>query len=79
MADLKELTSHIARSLVDAPDAVSVAEEQKGGLTVFKLSVAQPDIGKIIGRQGRTAAAFRAVLAALGERDQRRVTMDIVE
>lgn len=79
MDDLRELTTHIARALVDAPDDVSVAEEQKGGLTVFKLRVAQPDIGKIIGRQGRTAAAFRAVLGAIGERSDRRVTMDIVE
>jgi predicted RNA-binding protein YlqC (UPF0109 family) len=79
MADLQRLTEHIARSLVDDPDAVAVSLEQKGATAILKLSVARPDVGKIIGRQGRTAQAFRATLAIAAERDRKRAVMDIVE
>jgi hypothetical protein len=79
MADLQRLTEHIARSLVDDPDAVAVSLEQKGATAILKLSVARLDVGKIIGRQGRTAQAFRAALAVAAERDRKRAVMDIVE
>jgi hypothetical protein len=76
-ADLKALVEAVARALADEPDAVEVHEAERRGATVFELSVAQGDLGRVIGRQGRTAAALRTLLAAAAEADGRRVTLDI--
>jgi predicted RNA-binding protein YlqC (UPF0109 family) len=76
-ADLKGLVEVVARALADAPDAVDVRETERRGGTVFELHVAQGDLGRVIGRQGRTAAALRTLLASAGEAAGKRVTLDI--
>ena len=77
MADLKALIETVARALADHPDAVSVKESERRGSTVFELQVASTDLGRVIGRQGRTAAALRTLLACAAEDDERRVSLDI--
>ncbi len=76
-ADLKGLVEAVARALADQPDAVQVHETERRGSTVFELSVAPGDIGRVIGRQGRTAAALRTLLSSAAEGDGRRVSLDI--
>jgi uncharacterized protein len=75
-ADVRMLIEHIAKSLVDAPEQVFV--EQLDG-DVIELEVAESDMGKVIGRQGRTVRAMRAVLSAAGVRVHKRYTLDVVE
>jgi predicted RNA-binding protein YlqC (UPF0109 family) len=77
VADLKGLIETVARALSDHPEAISVRESQRRGTTVFELHVAPGDLGRVIGRQGRTAAALRALLASAAEGDDRRVSLDI--
>jgi uncharacterized protein len=67
----------VARALVDQPDAVRVTEAQRRGMLVLELTTAPGDMGKIIGRQGRTAAALRTLVALTGERHGLRVQLDI--
>jgi predicted RNA-binding protein YlqC (UPF0109 family) len=74
-----ELLAHLARKLVDEPDAVEVEEVQREGATVLQLRVAKADIGKVIGRQGRIARALRAIVRASGARSHRRVVLEILE
>lgn len=76
-ADLKGLITTVAQALADQPDAVAVRETERRGATVFELTMAQGDLGRVIGRQGRTASALRALLAAAAEADGRRVSLDI--
>jgi predicted RNA-binding protein YlqC (UPF0109 family) len=75
-ADVRMLIEHIAKSLVDAPEQVFV--EQLDG-DVIELEVAESDMGKVIGRQGRTVRALRAVLSAAGVRAHKRYTLEVVE
>jgi uncharacterized protein len=77
VADLKVLIETVARALADQPDAVAVKETERRGGTVFELQVASTDLGRVIGRQGRTAAALRTLLASAAEDDDRRVSLDI--
>ena len=74
-----DLVEYLARRLVDDPDAVRVEELQEDGDTVLRLHVAQDDIGKVIGRQGRIARALRTVGRATASRRQGRVLLEIVE
>jgi hypothetical protein len=74
-----ELLAHLARQLVDDPDAVEVQEVQQEGTTVLQLRVAKEDVGKVIGRQGRIARALRAIVRASGARSHRRVVLEILE
>jgi predicted RNA-binding protein YlqC (UPF0109 family) len=74
-----ELLAHLARRLVDEPDAVEVEEVQREGATVLQLRVAKADVGKVIGRQGRIARALRAIVRASGARSHRRVVLEILE
>jgi uncharacterized protein len=74
-----ELLAHLARQLVDDPEAVEVEEVQREGATVLQLRVAKDDIGKVIGRQGRIARALRAIVRASGARSHRRVVLEILE
>jgi uncharacterized protein len=74
-----ELLAHLARRLVDDPDAVEVEEVQREGATVLQLKVAKEDVGKVIGRQGRIARALRAIVRASGARSHRRVVLEILE
>jgi predicted RNA-binding protein YlqC (UPF0109 family) len=74
-----ELLAHLARRLVDEPDAVQVEEVQREGATILQLRVAKADVGKVIGRQGRIARALRAIVRASGARSHRRVVLEILE
>ena len=76
---MAELLAHLARQLVDEPDAVEVEEVQREGATILRLRVAESDVGKVIGRQGRIARALRAIVRASGARSHRRVVLEIVE
>ena len=74
--DVRALVEMIAKSLVDAPEEVFVELFDDG---VVELEVAENDVGKVIGRQGRTARALRALLSAAGHRAHKRYTLEIVE
>ena len=79
MADIKLLVEEIARAIVEAPDEVEVRESKADRETIYELKVAAGDIGKVIGKQGRTARSIRTLLNAVGERDRRRYQLEIVE
>ena len=74
---LREVVEVVARALVDQPDAVRVTEHERRGMTVLELKTAAGDMGKIIGRQGRTAAALRTLVAVTAERHGKRAQLDI--
>jgi len=74
--DVRYLVEWIAKSLVDAPDEVFAELFDDG---VIELEVAENDVGKVIGRQGRTARAFRALLSAAGHRAHKRYQLEIIE
>ena len=74
-----ELVEFLARSLVEEPEQVKVTELRRDQATVLELQVAPPDLGKVIGRQGRTARAMRTVLAAATARSGRRYILDILD
>ena len=80
MAELTELVAVMARALVDSPEQVEVAAfEGDGNSTVLELKVAREDIGKVIGKSGRTAEAMRVVLAAASTKEGRRIHLDILD
>ena len=74
---MAELVEYLARRLVDDPEAVRVEESEREGAVVLTLHVAQDDIGKVIGRQGRVARALRAVVRAGAARRRQRVLLEI--
>lgn len=74
---MRAVVEVVARALVDHPDAVRVTEAERRGMSVVELNTAPGDMGKIIGRQGRTAAALRTLVAVAAERLGRRVQLDI--
>ena len=74
---LRTIVEVIARALVDKPDSVRVAETERRGMTVLELTTAPGDMGKIIGRQGRTAAALRTLVALTAEKHGKRAQLDI--
>ena len=76
---MKELLLYVARSLVDHPDEVTVTEREDNGTTVLELRVAEGDMGKVIGRQGRIAKSIRAVVNAASSKSDKKVTVEIVE
>jgi predicted RNA-binding protein YlqC (UPF0109 family) len=73
------LVAELARALVDRPEEVSVEVVQDGDGTILRLHVAQSDVGKVIGKQGRTARSLRTVLSAASMKLKRRFSLDIVE
>ncbi|MBP5310699.1 MAG: KH domain-containing protein [Lachnospiraceae bacterium] len=75
---MRELVEVIAKNLVDNPDEVVVTEEGNGRNITIKLHVAQSDMGKVIGKQGRIAKAIRAVVKAASSNDNKRVDVEIV-
>lgn len=77
MTDLKETLCGIARAIVDNPDAVSVAETVNGNKVSLTLSVAEPDMGMVIGKNGKIAKAIRTVMRAAANTDGKEVTVDI--
>jgi uncharacterized protein len=76
---MQALIENIAKALVDSPDEVSVSTVDGDGGKVFELRVAPADLGKVIGRQGRTARSLRAILAAAAMKQNRRAPLEIVE
>jgi hypothetical protein len=76
---MKELVELIARALVDRPDEVNVKEIEGNQATVLELRVADGDLGKVIGKQGRTARAIRTVLNASGTKLKKRFVLEILE
>lgn len=76
---MKSLVEHIAKSLVDQPDYVRVEEQQDGQTVSFQLTVHPDDMGKVIGKQGRTAKAMRSVVYAAATTQNKRVRLDIVD
>ncbi|HUP60509.1 MAG TPA: KH domain-containing protein [Thermoanaerobaculia bacterium] len=76
---MRELVEFVAKSLVDNPDEVRTRIHDRNDQTIIELEVAQEDLGKIIGRQGRTARALRTLLAAAGQKTRRRFTLDILD
>lgn len=76
---MKELITYIAQSLVDNPDVVSVAEIVGNQTSVLELKVAKEDLGKVIGKQGRTARAMRTILSAASAKVKKRTVLEIIE
>lgn len=76
---MQELVEYIAKSLVDRPEEVRVFLEEKEDVTVLHLSVAKEDLGKIIGRQGRTARALRTLVNSASAKQERRCILEIEE
>ncbi len=76
---MEKLIQIIAQSLVDKPEEVAVSEIEGGQTTVFELSVAKSDLGKVIGKQGRIADALRTILNAASSKMRRRMILEIIE
>jgi hypothetical protein len=76
---MRELVEYIAQALVDEPGAVRVTEVEGERVTVIELRVAQSDLGKVIGKQGRTARAMRTILNANATKLKKRAVLEIVE
>ncbi len=79
MSRLKDLVEHIAKVLVDNPDAVQINEIEGEQTSVIELKVAKEDLGKIIGKEGRTAKAIRTILGAASSKLRKRVVLEIIE
>jgi len=77
--DVKVLLEQVAKALVDAPDQVSVNAVDEDGETVLELTVAENDLGKVIGKSGRTARALRTLLSAAGIKAHKRYALEILE
>ena len=76
---MKELIENIAKALVDKPDLVSVKEINGMHSSILELKVAQDDIGKVIGKQGRTAAAMRTILSGVSAKANKRTVLEIMD
>ena len=74
---MKDFLEFIAKHLVDNPDQVRIVFEEKENKAIFTLSVAEPDVGKVIGRKGRTAQAMRILLAAVAAKEGKRAILEI--
>jgi predicted RNA-binding protein YlqC (UPF0109 family) len=79
MMEMKELIMYIAQALVDNPDRVEVTEVQGEQTSVIELKVAKEDLGKVIGKQGRTARAMRTILSAASTKINKRAVLEILE
>ncbi len=77
--DMKELIKYLAQALVDNPDQVKVSEVEGERTSVIELRVAKEDLGKVIGKQGRTARAMRTILSAASAKMKKRVVLEIIE
>jgi predicted RNA-binding protein YlqC (UPF0109 family) len=75
----KDLIEHIAKALVDHPEQVKVSEIEGERTSVIELSVAKEDMGKVIGKQGRTATAIRTILGAVSAKLKRHSVLEIIE
>lgn len=79
MSRARDVVEVVARTLASKPDAVRVTEADRRGTTVVQLSMAPGELGRVIGRQGRTAAALRTLAAAAGELDGAKVSVDFTD
>jgi hypothetical protein len=77
--EMKDLITYIAKSLVDQPDLVKVTEVEGEITSIIELSVAKEDIGKIIGKQGKTATAIRTIMNAASMKMKRRSVLEIID
>ncbi|MBQ1621785.1 KH domain-containing protein [Selenomonas bovis] len=75
---MKEIVEVIAKALVDHPEKVNVEEKEEDCQTMLRLHVAEDDMGKVIGKQGRIAKAMRTVVKAAATREEKKVTVEIV-
>jgi uncharacterized protein len=76
---MKEFIDFIAKHLVDNPDSVSIEFEEKENKIIFKLKVGESDVGKVIGRKGRTAQAMRVLLSAIAAKEGKRAILEILD
>ncbi|HPA14085.1 MAG TPA: KH domain-containing protein [Desulfobacterales bacterium] len=76
---MKDLIKYIAQALVDHPDQVAVSEVEGNQTSVLELKVAKEDLGKVIGKQGRTARAMRTILSAASAKVKKRTVLEIIE
>jgi len=76
---MKEIIEVIAKALVDQPELVTVTETVGAHTSILELKVAKADIGKVIGKQGRTAGALRTILAAVSAKENKHIMLEIVE
>ncbi|OGP51668.1 MAG: RNA-binding protein [Deltaproteobacteria bacterium RBG_13_51_10] len=76
---MKDLIAYIAKALVDHPEAVEVSEVEGEQTSVIELKVAKDDLGKVIGKQGRTARAMRTILSAASTKVRKRSVLEIIE
>jgi predicted RNA-binding protein YlqC (UPF0109 family) len=74
---MRDFLDYVAKQLVDTPDAVQITEEEKDNKVIFKIKVAQADIGKIIGKQGRTAQSIRVLLSAVAAKTGKRAILEV--
>lgn len=74
---MQELVTVLAKALVEKPEAVAVETVEEEGRTVLKLHVAQEDMGRVIGKQGRIAKAIRTIVKSAATRENKKVTVDI--
>ncbi len=79
MSELKDLIQYVSKSLVDMPDAVNVNEILGEQTTIIELRVDKTDLGKVIGKQGRTARALRTILNAASTKLKKRSVLEIIE
>ena len=79
MDKVSDLIKLIVSSLVDSPDDIKITEVAGDSTTVYELRVAKDDLGKIIGKQGKTAKAIRTLLGAAAAKDKRRAVLEIIE
>ena len=77
--NMKDLIEYIAKALVDQPDQVRVSEVEGEKTSVIELTVAKEDLGKVIGKQGRTARAIRTILSAASTKIRKRSVLEIIE
>jgi len=76
---MEKLIEHIARSLVDSSEEVSVSTISGNQTSVLELKVAKKDLGKVIGKKGRTAQAMRTILSAVSSKEKKRTVLEIIE
>jgi predicted RNA-binding protein YlqC (UPF0109 family) len=76
---MKDFIEYIAKHLVDQPDSVVIDEEIQDDKLILKLRVAQPDVGKVIGKKGRTAFALRTLVAAVGKKAGKKVSLEVLD
>ena len=75
---MQQLVEYLVQAIVDEPESVQVTPVERGGMTVYQIEVTQSDLGKVIGRHGRTADALRIVVGAAAQTRNTRATVDII-